>query len=129
MSMNEQRAEALRDDLNALMDSESSIQSLLLATPDGRCIQAIMSDPANRNKVAAMASSLLAVAEKMAELEGTGPCRQLLIESEGGYAMLRRLSKSLVLVLTLDRSGNLGFLTHFTRRCERIVVSHIKAKT
>lgn len=129
MSMNEERAAALRSDLEALVNSESSIRSLLLATPDGRCIQSVMSDTGNRNKIAAMASSMLAVAEKMAEFEGTGSCRQLLVEGENGFATLRRLSKSLVLVLTLDRTGNLGFLTHFTRRCESIVVNHIKAKT
>ena len=128
MSMNEDRAAALRRDLEALMESESCIRSLLLATPDGRCIQAIMPEMESRNKIAAMASSILAVAEKMAEFEGTGSCRQLLIEGTDGFATLRRISKSLVLVLTLDRTGNLGFLSHFTRQCEKIVISHIKAK-
>ena len=124
--MSDTRLENIRTRLEALLAGHPGLMSLLIATADGHCVQAVGCDPARRSRLAAMTSSLLALAEQLSEAEGTGRCRLLMIEGEDGVAVLRRVSRQAVLVLTATHETNLGFAAHAARQAERVVLSSLQ---
>ncbi len=115
---------SLRNALRQKLEEYTDILSLLIATPDGHCLEAFMQDSSVRGKMAAMSSSLIAVAEGVSELERLGHCKHLVIEGVEGFATVRRMPNTLLLVLTASQQTNMGYVIHFSRECEHLILKH-----
>ena len=79
------------------------------------------------NRIAAMTSSLLALAESMAKESEHGLCQHIIVQNGDGVIVTQRLGKSLVLTSMAGRGANLGMLHSVTKSgVEEIIKLHNK---
>lgn len=74
--------------LDELRHEHHGVAGTLLSTMDGFEVAASVGDQIAPNKLAAMASSLLALAEAVSREAAVGQCRDLVIESSAGLVLL-----------------------------------------
>lgn len=74
--------------LDALRHEHQGVAGTLLSTMDGFEVAASVGEKISLNKLAAMASSLLALAEAVSREGAVGQCRDLVIESSAGLVLL-----------------------------------------
>ena len=74
--------------LDALRHEHHGVAGTLLSTRDGFEVAASVDEAVSLNKLAAMASSLLALAEAVSREGAVGQCRDLVIESSAGLVLL-----------------------------------------
>lgn len=74
--------------LDELRHEHQGVAGTLLSTMDGFEVAASVGDRIAPNKLAAMASSLLALAEAVSREGAVGQCRDLAIESSAGLVLL-----------------------------------------
>lgn len=109
-----------------MMEKCHDITALLVSTVDGH---ALLSSGAikDESRVAAMTSSLLAIAESLSKETEQNACQHIIVQNEDGILVTQRLGKSLVLTSIAGKSTNLGMLHSVTRSgVEKIISSHAK---
>lgn len=74
--------------LDELRHEHQGVAGTLLSTTDGFEVAASVGEHISPNKLAAMASSLLALAEAVSREGAVGQCRDLVIESSAGLVLL-----------------------------------------
>src|ERR1044072_1061949 len=88
--------------LDALRREHREVSGTLLSTMDGFEVAASVGANTSPKKMAAMTSSLLALAEAVSRESSVGQCRDLLIESSAGFVLLMDVpSKAHKSVLTV----------------------------
>lgn len=107
--------EAIQRQLQQFGASTPGVTYALLTSADGFEVAAFKADGVNAaaSKVAAMTSSITALADAMARETGLDRARNLIIESEGGSVLLLGLRETrppLSLAVVADRQAILGHL-------------------
>lgn len=74
--------------LDALRREHREVVGTLLSTMDGFEVAASVGAPISPKKMAAMTSSLLALAEAVSRESSVGQCRDLVIESSSGFVLM-----------------------------------------
>lgn len=103
--------------LSALLDSNDGVYAALLSSIDGHAIASKARGDLTDSKLAAMTSSCLALAEKIALEAHQNNCDFVILQNENGYVALKRIGKKLVLSALAKKSVSLGLLlssTHTT---------------
>lgn len=98
-----------------MMEACQGITGLLISTVDGHVVTSLFRDTLEENRLAAMTSSLLALAESLARESHQNPCKYIIVQNEEGVLVTQRFGKSLVLTSIADKSTNLGMLHSITR--------------
>lgn len=96
--------------LKALLGT-AEIDGALVSTVDGFELAAALRDPVSPQKLAAMGSSLLALAEAITQEGGVGQCRDLVIDGEDGRVLLMGVaggSQRLMLTVLCSARATLG---------------------
>lgn len=96
--------------LKALLAS-AEINGALVSTTDGFEVAAVLSDPLSPQKLAAMGSSLLALAEAITSEGGVGQCRDLVIDGNDGRVLLMGIAggnRRLMLTVLCSARATLG---------------------
>lgn len=97
--------------IDELVGNNSYVSSALVSTLDGFEVAASLAKPTDARKLAAMSSSLLALAEAMCEESETAPCRDVVIDAQLGRILLMDVPASerkLLLCVVCDQAATLG---------------------
>jgi predicted regulator of Ras-like GTPase activity (Roadblock/LC7/MglB family) len=114
MSTNTHAQEADRDllpHLNALVSGHKEVLGALVSTVDGFEVAANVRATASVKKLAAMTSSLLALAEAMSQESEVGHCVDLVIEAGDGMVLMMDVPnehRKLLLTVLCNKSATLG---------------------
>jgi predicted regulator of Ras-like GTPase activity (Roadblock/LC7/MglB family) len=108
-----------------MMESCSGILALMVSTVDGHALTSHHGELLDESRMAAMTSSLLAIAESLAREAKQNVCQHIIVQNSDGVIVTQRLGKSLVLTAVAGKSTNLGMLHSVTRvGVEKIIKRH-----
>lgn len=125
-NLSESSRDLIRTVFSEMMDKCHDITALFVSTVDGHALIAngVYQD---ENRMAAMTSSLLAIAESLAKEAEQSPCQHIIVQNADGIIVTQRLGKSLVLTSKAGKGANLGMLHSVTRSgVEKIISLHNK---
>src|SRR5262245_33161389 len=97
--------------LDLLVETSAEVNGALVSTVDGFEVAARVDRSLSPEKLSAMTSSLLALAEAISQESGIGNCRDLVIDASGGRVLLMDIpsrSRKLLLTVLCDRGATLG---------------------
>ncbi|MCB1020502.1 MAG: roadblock/LC7 domain-containing protein [Bryobacterales bacterium] len=80
--------EACREELRRLRNSTPGIQSLGLAGPDGFEVASLLRGSVDQNKIAALTSTMVAVAHAVTRECGLATTREVILETDSGRVLL-----------------------------------------
>ncbi len=98
-----------------MMETCDGIDGLLISTVDGHVVTSLFRVTLEENRLAAMTSSLLALAESLARETKQDVCKYIIVQNNEGVLVTQRFGKSLVLTAIADKATNLGMLHSVTR--------------
>ena len=111
---------ACEEDLESLVSSTQGVQSSAVVTGDGFEVASVFRREISGEKLAAMASSLLALSEAMTREFGMSTCRNVIVESEAGMLVALRVpvpDADLVMVVLCNVASTLGTVLFAAREC------------
>ncbi len=103
-----------------MMGSVTGAYASVLATIDGQPVTHSATGEWRPARVAAIVGSLCALGETLGKEINQRTCRNVLLETETGLAVVQRLpspAERLVLLTASNRETNLGVLLTFSRTC------------
>jgi len=119
--------------LDELRHEHQGVAGTLLSTVDGFEVAASVGERVSPNKLAAMASSLLALAEAVSREGAVGQCRDLVIESSAGLVLLMDVpsttQKAVLTVLCTEAAvfGRIRWAARNTREAiTQVLEEHIE---
>lgn len=104
-----------QDTFDIMMDMCHGITGILISTVDGHAVIYHFKNHYEASRLAAMTSSLLALAESVAKETEQQHCRDVIVEDTHGYVLTLRVGKRLVLTSIASPDTNLGLLRSATR--------------
>lgn len=108
-----------------MMKNCDGIKGMMVSTVDGHSLTTLYHEKFDENRLAAMASSLLAISENLAKETQQNICKRIIVQNSEGVLVTQRLGKSLVLTSIADQHTNLGMLHSVTRAgVEKIIRLH-----
>lgn len=108
-----------------MMENCSGITTLMVSTVDGHALTSYHNEIVGESRMAAMTSSLLAIAESLAAEAGQNVCKHIIVQNSDGVIVTQRIGKSLVLTAIAGHGTNLGMLHSVTRAgVEKIIKRH-----
>lgn len=108
-----------------MMESCGGITTLVVSTVDGHALTSYHNEAIDESRMAAMTSSLLAIAESLAKEVKHSVCQHIIVQNSDGVIVTQRLGKSLVLTAIAGQKTNLGMLHSVTRAgVEKIISRH-----
>jgi predicted regulator of Ras-like GTPase activity (Roadblock/LC7/MglB family) len=108
-----------------MMNNCNGITALVVSTVDGHALTTLHGETVDESRMAAMTSSLLAIAESLAKEARQNVCRHISVQNSDGVIVTQRLGKSLVLNSIAGQGTNLGMLHSVTRAgVEKIISLH-----
>lgn len=114
-SLSETSKDLIHSVFNEMMESCHGITGLLISTVDGHAVTSSFREPMQDNRLAAMTSSMLALAESLSKEANQNLCKYIIVQNSEGMIVTQRFGKSLVLTAIADQSTNLGMLHSVTR--------------
>lgn len=114
-SLSEATKEFINTVFSEMMETCHGINGLLISTVDGHVVTSLFRVTLEENRLAAMTSSLLALAESLARETKQDTCKYIIVQNSEGVLVTQRFGKSLVLTAIADQSTNLGMLHSVTR--------------
>ena len=124
-SLSDSSRELIQSVFVEMMENCSGITALVVSTVDGHALTSQHSETIDESRMAAMTSSLLAIAESLAKEARQNICRHIIVQNSDGVIVTQRLGKSLVLTAIAGQSTNLGMLHSVTRAgVEKIISRH-----
>lgn len=117
--------ELIQSVFSEMMKNCDGIRGLMVSTVDGHSLTTSFQQAFDESRLAALASSLLAISENLAKETEQNLCRHIIVQNANGVLVTQRLGKSLVLTSIADESTNLGMLHSVTRAgVEKIIKLH-----
>lgn len=124
-SLSDTSRELIQSVFAEMMQSCNGITALVVSTVDGHALISRHDAVIDDNRMAAMTSSLLAIAESLAKEARQNVCQHIIVQNSDGLVVTQRLGKSLVLTSMADHKTNLGMLHSVTRvGVEKIISRH-----
>src|SRR6218665_2957289 len=114
-SLSDASRELIQSVFVEMMENCSGITTLVVSTVDGHALTSHHSETIDESRMAAMTSSLLALAESLAKEVKQNACRHIIVQNSDGVIVTQRLGKSLVLTSIAGQNTNLGMLHSVTR--------------
>lgn len=101
----------------AMLAAYPDLLGALVSTADGHVVATRLPQGWERGDVAAMASSMTALAESVAQRTALSRCRNVIIEGEGGNITLLKVDRALTLTAVGKPAMNLGLQLSACRSC------------
>lgn len=117
----------LQRQFNQLIASNGCVELVAAATVDGHLVAQAARSGRDCKRLAAMASSLVALGDTLADEQAMGSCRNLIVENEGGIVVFMHITKSLLLIARTDNRSSLSALLAAARGCVSDVIAELKA--
>jgi uncharacterized protein len=108
--------------IDALVEQHADIAGALVSTVDGFAVASQVRPPVSGERLAAMTSSLVALAEAISHEGRTGECRDVVIDASAGRVLLMDVPQpghTLLLTVLCDASATLGQVLWAARHCRR----------
>lgn len=104
--------------LTQVVQRRPYISALALVSPGGRLWASALPDGVEAESVAAMAAPVALLGRRIALEQLGADMRQVYVEGEGGYAILRSIGGAAVLLIIAPSDTNLALILHDVRRLE-----------
>ena len=117
-SMNERLMQAL---LRQVIDRRPYITALALVSPGGKLWASALPGGVEADSVAAMVAPTALLGRRIALEQLGADMRQLYVEGEGGYAVMRAIGEAMVLLVIAPAGANLALVLHDVRQLENRV--------
>ena len=114
-SMNERLMQAL---LRQVIDRRPYITALALVSPGGKLWASALPGGVEADSVAAMVAPTALLGRRIALEQLGADMRQLYVEGEGGYAIMRAIGEAMVLLVIAPAGANLALVLHDVRQLE-----------
>ena len=118
----------LEEQYDALFDAVPGLYGVLFATADGDPVSARVQEGMERDRLAAMSSSLVALGETMAKAAEQQQSEYAIVQNSDGYVVSLRIGKHLLLSAFARRDTNLGMLLSSCRSTAEHVSAKIKPR-
>jgi predicted regulator of Ras-like GTPase activity (Roadblock/LC7/MglB family) len=102
--------EILEAQYESLFDRIPGLYGVLFSTADGDPVSSRFQADMQRERLAAMSSSLVALGETMAKEAQQRACDYVIVQSTDGYVVSLRIGKRLLLTAFASKDTNLGML-------------------
>ncbi len=106
------------EELQELLDNCHGTVGALIASDDGFVVHHVLKSGLPKEKIAAITSSLLGLAESAAYEGRQGNCKNVIVENELGMMLYLRINRQRVLTVLADTSVSLGMLLSSARRAQ-----------
>ena len=125
----DQRVSSLIDrQYEALFDAVPGLYGVLFATADGDPVSARLRDGMDRDRLAAMSSSLVALGETLAKSAQQQKSEYAIVQNSDGYVVSLRIGQHLLLSAFARRDTNLGMLLSSCRSTAETISEKIRRK-
>jgi predicted regulator of Ras-like GTPase activity (Roadblock/LC7/MglB family) len=104
------KAEALKNQLEALQAAIPDLKGVLLASTDGLPVAHSLTNGADPNRVAAMATAACSLGRKVTETFGTGNLGEVAVQAEEGAMFVYSVGSKAVLAVLSPRGANAGLI-------------------
>ena len=104
------KSEEIQNSLERLKKASPEIEGIALVSQDGFIVASILPEPQEEERVAALSAAFLGLAERCAEELGKGLPRQLFLQTEAGYIILKTVGRDTCLSVLSSRFGKPGML-------------------
>lgn len=118
----------LEKQYESLFEAVPGLYGVLFATADGDPVSARLQEGMERERLAAMSSSLVALGETMAKAADQQECEYAIVQNSDGYVVSLRIGKHLLLSAFARRDTNLGMLLSRCRNTAENVSAKLKRK-
>ncbi len=112
----------------ALFEAVPGLYGVLFVTADGDPVSARLGKGMERERLSAMSSSLVALAETMATAANQSQCEYAIVQNSDGYVVSLRIGKHLLLSAFARKDTNLGMLLSSCRNTAETVSAKLKRK-
>lgn len=118
----------LEEQYEALFNAVPGLYGVLFATADGDPVSARLKEGMERDRLAAMSSSLVALGETMAKAAEQQESEYVIVQNSDGYVVSLRIGKHLLLSAFARKDTNLGMLLSSCRSTAEHVSAKIKPR-
>lgn len=110
-------SEFCQRELARMLETHPGLLGALIASVDGHVVAAKLPAGSRDSDLAAMSSSMVGLAETVAQRTGVAPCNNLVVDNDGGHMVLMRVNQSLMLTVMGDKGTNVGMQLSAARIC------------
>ena len=121
-------SEFLSSQYEALFDTVPGLYGALFSTADGDPVSARLQEGMDRERLAAMSSSLVALGETMAKTAGQKESEYAIVQNSDGYVVSLRIGKHLLLSAFARKDTNIGMLLSSCRTTAENVSAKLRRK-
>jgi uncharacterized protein len=110
--------------LENLVSQVGGVIAAVISTTDGFEVASRVQNTAQVSKLAAMSSSISAIAEVVGDESGVGAQKSIVIDAEDGYVVMVNIAHSqfpMILNIIARKSAVLGQITYFARETALLV--------
>ncbi len=114
------RTRICSETIAALVDAHTDVAGALVSTVDGFAVASTLREPVSAARLAAMTSSLVALAEAISREGQAGNCRDLVIDGTDGRVLLMDVpdgAQTLLLTVLCESTATLGQVLWAARHC------------
>ena len=122
-------SELLEEQYEALFAAVPGLYGVLFATADGNPVSARLKGEMERDRLAAMSSSLVALGETLAKAADQQASEYVIVQNGDGYVVSLRIGNRLLLSAFAGRETNLGMLLSSCRNSAENISAKIKSRS
>ena len=104
------KVEALKNELEALHNAIPELKGVLLASVDGLPIAHSLTNGADPNRVAAMATAACSLGRRISDSFGTGELGEVAVQAEEGALFVYSAGSKAILAVLSPRGANAGLI-------------------
>lgn len=119
------KKQVVKEIFTKILDSSNAINAVLLSSIDGHPLVKHVKVELSDSTLAAMASSCIALGDRIAVEVKQNACNFVILQNEDGFVALKRVGKKLVVTVLADSGVNLGLLLSATKDAEKSLLKEL----
>lgn len=108
-----------------LLNANDAIYGVLLSSTDGHAVDSAFKEHLSDSKIAAMASSCLALSERIAQESLQEGCDFVILQNQNGYLAIKRINPLLVCTVIAKDALTLGILLSSTKNAVEMYANQL----
>ena len=126
---NQKLSEFLEEQYETLFNAVPGLYGVLFATADGNSVSARLKNDMERDRLAAMSSSLVALGETLAKAAAQQASEYVIVQNSDGYVVSLRIGNRLLLSAFARKETNLGMLLSSCRSSAETISAKIRSRS